>query len=81
MRIPSPPIRYVLQLPASTEPVRLDPADVVPYVRGYAAALRQSEKLDGLDLSAAEDTIRVQSLQIGHASGWFRFLYQERESE
>lgn len=63
------------------EAVVLDAADVIAWVRGYAAAIGQSAALDVVDPTAAEDTRRVQMLQIGDRQGWFTFLYQNRTGD
>jgi hypothetical protein len=77
----TPRIRYHLTLPKFAEPTVLESPDVIPWVRGYAAALGQSKALDVVDLTAAEDTIRVQMLQVGDQQGWFRFMFQQREEQ
>lgn len=76
---PPPTIRYHLTLPKAAEPTILEGPKVVAWVQGYAAALGQSGVLDVVDMTAAEDTVRVQILQVGDQHGWFRFMFQTRE--
>jgi hypothetical protein len=63
------------------EAVVLDAADVIAWVRGYAAAIGRTAALDVVDATAAEDTRRVQMLQIGDQQGWFNFMYQSRTGD
>lgn len=75
----TPRIRYHLAVPKTPEPTVLDGPDVIAWVRGYAAAIGQTEKLKVVDTTAAEDTCRVQMLQVGDALGWFTFMFQSRD--
>jgi hypothetical protein len=79
MTTTTPRIRYHLTLPKVAEPTVLEAPNVIAWVQGYAAALGQSHRLDVVDMTAAEDTCRVQILQVGESFGWFRFMYQKRE--
>lgn len=76
---PPPRIRYVLMLPKHTDPTTLEANDVLPWLRGYAACAGQPEVLADVEQIAAEDTRRVQALQLGEKAGWFQFLYQVRD--
>ncbi len=76
---PPPRIRYHLTLPKAAVPTVLEGPNVIAWVQGYAAALGQTAKLDVVDMTAAEDTVRVQILQVGDQQGWFRFMYQTRD--
>lgn len=75
----TPRIRYHLAVPKTSEPTVLDGPDVIAWVKGYAAAIGQSVKLRVVETTAAEDTVRVQMLQVGDALGWFTFMYQSRD--
>lgn len=81
--VPAPRVRYHLLLPDQTDPsggplpVMLDADDVVAWVTGFATARGQQSHLEVISARAAEDTRRVQALQIGDAQGWFTFLYPE----
>ncbi len=75
----TPKIQYYLMLPKQRTPTVLETAEVIPWVKGYAARAEQSEALDVVDMTAAEDTVRVQMLQVGDGLGWFRYMYQRRE--
>lgn len=77
----TPRIRYHLTLPRSGGVTVLDAPDVIPWVRGYAAALGQTARLDVVDFTAAEDTVRVQILQVGDSHTWFRYMFQTREGD
>jgi hypothetical protein len=77
----TPRIRYHLTLPQVQATTVLEAPDVIPWVRGYAAALGQSARLEVVDFTAAEDTVRVQILQVGDQHSWFRYMYQTREEE
>lgn len=77
----TPKIRYYLTLPGKSTPTVLETPDVIPWVKGYAAAMSLGHLLDVVDTSAAEDTVRVQMLQVGDQLGWFRYMYQKRDDD
>lgn len=75
----TPKIEYYLMLPRQSTPTVLETTEVIPWVKGYAARAEQSDALDVVDMTAAEDTVRVQILQVGESLGWFRYMYQRRD--
>ncbi|MCZ7478831.1 hypothetical protein [Micromonospora sp. WMMC273] len=68
--------RYVLEV--NNAVLRLEPQEVLPFVRGFAQALNQVRELAVLDTDAPEDTKRMQAMQIGHQLGWWDYRYIER---
>lgn len=78
---PTPRIRYHLAVHRAAEPTVLDGPDVIAWVKGYAACLGQSKELSVVDTAAAEDTVRVQMLQVGDSLGWFTFMFQRRDED
>lgn len=78
---PPPRIRYYLMLPKHTAATVLEASAVLPWLDGFAACAGQPEVLADLEKIAAEDTRRVQALQLGEQAGWFQFLYQQRDPE
>lgn len=76
---PTPQVRYHITLDqpgGRKQRVVLDAEDVIAWVRGFATALGQEHHLEAME-RAAEDTRRVQALQIGDQQGWFTYLYPE----
>lgn len=79
MTSPASTAAYVIMLPGATTPTRLPAEAALWWARGYAAALGEGPWLEGqLDPGAPEDTHRIHALQLGHARGWFRYLYLDQ---
>jgi len=84
---PAPPrLRYRIALSSPpgirpTEEVLLDGENVIAWVAGFGAALGFFDALNVIEDHAPEDTRRVQALQIGHANGWFVYMYPEPTSD
>lgn len=58
-------------------PCVLEAEDVVPWVKGFAAAHGYHDALKNLEEMAPEDTRRVQALQIADELGLLEYVYPE----